>query len=83
MAQWSALAAHLHHHRGTTTCAIDPGLTVMQLIQIFFQPRIVNTLDELPAPEEMLCVHPETTLREWVWIHERLFRYDDELDPEP
>jgi len=55
----------------------------MQLIQIFFQPRIVNTLDELPAPEEMLCVHPETTLREWVWIHERLFRYDDELDPEP
>ena len=55
----------------------------MHLIRIFFLPRVINTLDELPEPEEMLCVHPETTLREWAWSHERLLRFDDTLDPEP
>jgi len=55
----------------------------MQLIQIFFQPRVVNTLDELSEPEEMLIVDPDLTLREWAMIYEQLFHYDDELDPEP
>ena len=44
----------------------------MHVIKTNMHPRIINSLDELPKPEEMLVVSPTITLLQWALIMETI-----------